>query len=104
MKILDLNIDFPKVAGYSDRQVWYAEQLREKYISDNEDRFREIEEISNLSNDKRNLDYLDEELLETYNLEFSEIERIVLFTTSAGLLIKTLKEKTHGRNDFNGLN
>ena len=96
MRISDLKIDFPNINGYSDRQVWYAEQLRMKYVLDNESRFREIEETVNLSNDRRNLDYLDGDILETYELEFTETERIVLFTEKAGVLIKTLKEKVHG--------
>lgn len=90
MKIMDLTIDFPEIEGNSDRQIWYAEQLREKYIRANESRFREIDEISRTETDRRNLDYEDE-YLPTFDVEFSNEEKCVLFATKAQGIIPILK-------------
>lgn len=90
-KILDLSIDFPDIDGISSRQIWYAEQLREKYVRWNEERFREIEEISMTERDKRSLDYNDN-YLSTLDIDFTDEELCVLFNCHAGGVIGTLKE------------
>ena len=92
-RILDIGIDFPDVTGKSTRQAWYAEQLRENYVIQNEERFREIDNLVQRECDKRSFDYIDEEL-PTISEDFTENERIVLFCHDAGAIISKLKRRT----------
>lgn len=92
MKFLDLEIPFPEIEGYSFRQIGYARYLKEMYILENEDRFREIEKICLYERDKRNIDYLDKEELPSFREIYSDEERCVLFMKSAGGIIKILNE------------
>lgn len=91
-KIFDMSIDFPEIVGKSTRQVWYATQLRETYVSENEDRFRKIDELVCAENDSRSIDYVDEKLT-TFSERFSEIEKVVLFCYDAGVIISKLKKE-----------
>ncbi len=94
VRILDLTIPFNKIEGVSARQVWYANQLREEYVRQNEERFREIDLYAALNNDRRMLslnDY-DEEYCETIGLEYTEAEKACLFGVNASGIISTLKE------------
>ena len=93
MKLLDLEIDFPEIEGYSSRQEWYAKQLKEAYIKEHYDRFLEIQEVVMNEADKRDLEYADEELLETFNMKFNKYEKAVLYGVSAGGIIKALKQE-----------
>lgn len=88
MDILEL---LPEVVGASIRQVWYAKQLRQKYIEQHEERFNDIYEQVTNENDHRSLNY-DDKYLSTYDLDFDEEEMCVLYATKAGGIIATLKE------------
>ena len=81
----------PEIEGVSERQIWYAEQLRHKYIEQNEERFDEIYEIVTTSTDKRDLDYKDEHV-SSFDLDFDDYEMAVLYGSNAGGIIATLKE------------
>ena len=91
MKILDLDIDFPEIEAVSERQKEYAEQLRMAYVTENEERFREIDEMVSREVDVRNMDYQDE-ALDTFREEFTEKEKAVLYGVSAGAIIARLKK------------
>ena len=96
MKIADLQIDFPEIEGYSNRQVWYAEKLVEAYVMSNYDRFHEIERLVNLECDNRikadggsyTEDYKDYTFYET----LSDAEKACLLCNDAGGLIGTLRK------------
>ena len=88
----------PEIVGVSDRQIWYAEQLRHKYIEQNEERFDEIYEAVMLSNDKRNIDYHDD-YLGTFDLEFTDEEKSVLFVKEAWGIIAALKDAVYLKFD-----
>lgn len=93
MRFLDLEIPFPEIEGYSFRQIGYARYLKEMYIIENEDRFREIEEIMLYERDYRNVDYLEEDLdLPSFREMYSDEERCVLFMKDAGGIIAILNE------------
>lgn len=95
MKIHGLCIDFPEIDGVSQRQIWYAEKLRQLFIDNNYNRFEEIDEVLQLELDNRfrfeKGEYLNSDFSETYKLEFSDLEKIVLFCESAGMIISKLK-------------
>ena len=90
MKILDLEIDFPEILGISERQKQYAENLREVYVTQHEERFREISNIL-----MRELDYRIKNdfngVTGTYFEDFNENEKCCLFCTNAGGVIAQLK-------------
>lgn len=93
MRIGELSIDFPEIEGASSRQIWYAEQLRNKYVEENYDRFQEIADMVSYSVDHRNLDYQDKDYkIPDYYDEFSDAEMAVLYGTSAGGIIMELKD------------
>lgn len=92
MEIMDFEMDFPEIDGFSDRQIWYAKQLRELYVKEHEERFREIERTLLYELDNRSFNYDDEELLPTYEVELSECDLVVLNSQSAGAIIAKLKE------------
>lgn len=81
----------PEIEGVSEKQIWYAEQLRHKYIVENEDRFNEIYETVMFENDIRDLEYNDD-YLSSFDLDFNNAEKAVLFGINAGGIISTLKE------------
>lgn len=95
-QILDLSIPFPTIDGKSDRQVHYAEQLREAYIIQHEQRFREIDEQMQIENDmlaKMLNAYDAAEHFTSYDMEYTEAERACLFGIDAGGIIATLKKE-----------
>lgn len=97
--ILDFSIPFPTIEGVSDRQREYARQLRETYITLNEQRFREIEERMQRENDMRMQmlnEYATGQHFSSYDDDYSEAERACLFGVTAGGIIATLK-KSLGR-------
>ena len=87
-----LEIDFPEIDEGSDRQIWYAENLRNLYISENYDRFQHIADLVNYELDKRMRGEADETNLDTYKEYFSDEEMCVLFSTKAWIVISVLKE------------
>ena len=95
MKICGLSIDFPEIDGYTSRQIWYAEKLREEYVSMHMDRFEEIDRLSNLEADKRIVfdggDYQNDYPDYTFDIKFTDEEAVVLFSDVAGGIIATLK-------------
>ena len=93
MKLLDLEIDFPEIEGFSSRQEWYAKQLKETYVKDHYGRFLEIQETVLREVDRRSLEYEDDESLETFNMDFTKCEKAVLYGKDAGGIIKALKRK-----------
>lgn len=95
-EICGIHLDFPVIEGVSDRQVWYAENLRERYIRENEDRFREIEEATTQEVDKRDTDYTENQFYRTWEMEFTEEERACLYGIHAGGIISTLKDRFEG--------
>lgn len=89
-RILGLQIPFPEIEAKSDRQKYYAEQLRETYVIRNEERFREIDEQMQIENDMR-IQNSDEHFT-SYDDDYTEAERACLFGVAAGGIIATLKE------------
>ena len=93
-----LEIPFPTIKGASQKQVWYAENLREAYVKNNWDRFMELEEIMLSEADRRirQENYYDGEHGESFDEVYSEAEAACLLGVSAGGIIATLKEALWG--------
>lgn len=95
MKKFGLKIDFPSLDGFSDRQIWYAESLRETYIQANYERFEQIERFLNLDSDERirvdGGNYTEKYKDYTYCEVLSEPEKACLLCKSARGVIATLK-------------
>ena len=95
MKIADLQIDFPEIEGYSNKQIWYAERLVESYVMANYERFSEIERLVNLECDNRigadGGDYKEDYKDYTFCEVLSDGEKACLFCDDAGGIIGTLK-------------
>lgn len=96
--IMDLAIPFPQIHGRTDRQVWYANCLRNEYVKKHEQRFREIEEAMLRETDRRlhNLDEYDYLCEETFDDEYSNAERACLFGVDAGGIIAALIDEERG--------
>ena len=98
MKLYELEIDFPEIEG-TERQIWYAGNLREAYVYNNYERFKEIEKVVNTEADMRirNSDdaysYSPDCGFDTFKMEFSDEEMCCLYSSNAGAIIGTLKEQ-----------
>ena len=95
IKIFGLGIDFPEIEGYTNRQIWYAERLREEYVRRNEDSFREIDEMVSLENDSRIVEdggnYINDYKNLTFSMTLNAAEKMCLFCKDAGGLIGFFK-------------
>lgn len=89
-----LEIPFPTIKGTSQKQEWYAENLREAYVRNHWERFVELEEIMQLENDQRirQENYYDGEHEESFDEVYSEAESACLLGVNAGRIISVLKE------------
>lgn len=87
----DIEEMLPELEARSSRQLWYAEQLRHKYIEQHEERFNEIFETVRREVDKRDFNYNDD-YLRSFDLEFNNFEKAVLYGKNAGGVIAALKE------------
>jgi hypothetical protein len=94
-RLCGLSIPFPVIAGVSDRQTWYANQLRQTYIRAHEERFREIDEAMQRENDYRiqhDAFDSDDDHFPTFDEDYSDAEMACLCSSNAGGIIATLKE------------
>lgn len=92
MNVCGLNIDFPEIYGQSDRQIEYAENLREVYVTRHEERFQDIADMVEEECDYRMQHNFDDGATHTFFEEFTEAEKACLYGTFAGGIIATLKE------------
>ena len=87
-----LEIPFPTIRGVSQKQTWYAENLRESYVADNIDRFEEIEETMLFEADYRIMleNEWNGEHLPSFDMHLTNEERACLFSVSAKGIISAL--------------
>ena len=94
--VAGIEIDFPVIDGRSSKQIWYAEHLRELYVSENFERFEEISKWSCLEIDSHmrdaHGDYLDEYKDYTFGMKLSKLELLILCSSNAGGIIANLIE------------
>ena len=100
MNVYGLPINFPDLEG-SERQIWYAEQLREMYVLGNIERFKEIAESIELEADnnfknanfRETGNYRDRTDNHTFTALLSEEELVCLNCESAGAIIGFFKDR-----------
>lgn len=99
MRIGELYISFPDLIGFSDRQIAYAEYLREQYVKEHIGRFEYLDdELFSLPLNEYDVNEI-QEIYDDFKLTLTE--RLVLNCNDAGGLIGGLLNENRGNNKKN---
>lgn len=95
VRILDLSIPFFAIQGVSQRQEWYANNLREAWIRMHYQRFLDIDEKMQREADARirQENEFQGPYCQTLEQDFTEAEKVCLFSRTASSVISVLKRE-----------